>query len=250
MSGSRLTIPQTAHVSLKRFPCQGYRFVAVLDSPIEREVSPAAPPARHRILIWAALVVVLVAGISGWRWRARTISRTRIDSIAVLPVVNATGDPANEYITDGATDTLIRQLSGIPNLKVMARAAVFRFKGKEKDAQSIARMLGVNSVVTAELRQEHDRLVMNVELSDVSEGTVIFSRQYLPDVTNLMPVQADLLKDVLTALHVDPRSHGADQHLTTSPAAYQLFLRGEYSAQRQSEENLQKAIEYFSKRYL
>src|SRR5207244_1529300 len=96
-----------------------------------------------------------------------------IDSLAVLPFVNVSADPNTEYLSDGITESIISNLSQLPQLKVMARSTVFRFKGKEKeiDPQKIGHDLGVRAVLTGRLLQQGDSLVIRTELVNVADGT-------------------------------------------------------------------------------
>src|SRR5882757_9125736 len=126
------------------------------------------------------------------------------------------------------TDSLIRQFSELPRLHVMARSAVDRVK--RVDA---AKMLGVTTALTGKLQRNADgRLVLNSELSNARDGTVVSSRQYLADESDLPSVQADVVQDVIEGLGIElaRQSAGAQKPLTSSPAAFQVFLRGESAA--------------------
>jgi len=92
--------------------------------------------------------------------------RTRIDSIAVLPFANASGDPNAEYLSDGITEGIIDSLSGLPNLKVISRTSAFRYKHRDIDAQTIAKELGVEALVTGRVMQRGDDLSISAELVD------------------------------------------------------------------------------------
>src|SRR4030095_10706913 len=97
--------------------------------------------------------------------------RTRkVDSIAVLPLTNVSGDPETEYLADGITETIINTLSRLPKLRVMARSTVFRYKGKEVDPQQVGFDLGIRAVLMGRVLQRGDDLVIKAELIDVADG--------------------------------------------------------------------------------
>jgi TolB-like protein len=145
------------------------------------------------------------------------------------------------YVAVGLTDSLIRQFSELPRLHLMARSAVDRVK--RVDA---AKMLGVTTALTGKLQRNADgRLVLNSELSNARDGTVVSSRQYLADESDLPSVQADVVQDVIEGLGIklDARqSAGAQKPLTSSLAAFQAFLRGESAARDLSPQGHHAAI--------
>jgi serine/threonine-protein kinase len=160
--------------------------------------------------------------------------------LAVLPFSNQTGAAANKYVTDGLTDNLIRQLSELPRLHVMTRAAVDRVS-----RQDAATRLGVKVLLTGTLeRNAEGRLVLNSELSNAN-GTVLRSSQYMADESDLPSVQADIVQDVIQGLDIEldaRQSAGAQRPLTSSPAAFQAFLRGESAARDPSAQGQHAAL--------
>ena len=99
-----------------------------------------------------------------------------IDSVAVLPFENVGGDPDREYLSDGIADTLINELSRLPNLRVIARSTSFRFRGSEVDPRKVGRDLGVGAVLTGRVSQRGDTLVIGAELVDVGPGDAALGR--------------------------------------------------------------------------
>jgi tetratricopeptide (TPR) repeat protein len=158
-----------------------------------------------------------------------------------MPISNETGDSAKNYVTDGLTDNLIRQLSELPGLRVTTRSAVDRVKRAD-----VARALGVTMVLASSLQRDAGgRLVLNSELSNVKDGTVISSRQHLADESDLPSVQADVVQDVVQALGIvlDARqSANALRPSTTNVAAFHAFLRGQSAGRDVSPEGLHTAI--------
>lgn len=194
-------------------------------------------PRRHVWWITAACVLLLTAGIAGWvvlRQRRHATTPGPI-TMAILPFANETGVEANGYLSEGLTQNLIRQCSEIPRLKVMSRAAVARV-----NRSSAASQLGVGILLTGALRKGPDGdLVVNAELSNAKDGSVLRSRQYLAEQLDLQPVQADIVRDVIDGLglELDARqSAHAQRPLTSSPAAFNAFLQGEAAARAASPE--------------
>ena len=101
-----------------------------------------------------------------------------IESIAVMPFVNDSGNADVEYLSDGMTETLINSLSQIPNLKVKARSSVFRYKGKEIDPKKIAAELNVQAIFTGRVVQRGDQLILNLELIEAQTENVLWGNRY------------------------------------------------------------------------
>ena len=224
---------------------------------VQAEPAPRADAQEHiegwgwRTVAPFALAVVLllatVAGIGFWKKRTpqATGDGNKQKILAVLPFSNLTGANANSYLTEGITESLIRQFSQIPGVRVISRAAADRV-----NKQNAANEFGVGYVLTGTLERGADgRLVLNAELSDAKKGTVLRSNQYIPDEADLRPIQADIVRDTVNGLGISLGTGvaaGAQRPLTSSPAAYQNFLRGEAAARlRDDPGNLHEAIHDF-----
>jgi TolB-like protein/tetratricopeptide (TPR) repeat protein len=226
---------------------------------VEEVQSVETTPGRRAPLIWSRWAVVglslfalVAAGV--WRWHSsrKQISSDPVGSrqiaLAVLPFANETGNKANDYLTDGLTDNLIRQLSEIPPLKVMARGAVYRFRSSSDKAVSIGRSLHVNSVLTGEMHQANGKLIVDTELSNMADGSIIESHQYLPEGDDLRPIQASITQDVIHGLKIDldaRQSAHVLRPVSSSIEAYQEMLRGETAARGNSPMALHDAIGHF-----
>jgi TolB-like protein len=230
-----------------------------VETPLPAVVTPA--PTQFPVepgLPWRAAalggVILLLLTFSVWQWHRSHVQKNapsghdqRI-SLAVLPFVNETGDAANGYVIDGLTDNLIRQLSEIRHLKLMARSAVYRFPSGAQNAVSIGRALGVSAVLAGEVRSIDGKLVVNTELSNVRDGSIIESRQYLPESLDLRPVQASVIQDVIRGLNIDldaRQSALTMQPVSTSLAAYQAYLKGERESRGDSPVQINQAVHYF-----
>ncbi|MEK6323139.1 MAG: protein kinase [Acidobacteriota bacterium] len=201
---------------------------------------------RHK-LQFAALVFLLItlAGVGIYLLLGRGKA---IDSIAVLPFANLSGDPNTEYLSDGITESLINNLSQLPNLTVMSRNSVFRYKGQEADAQVVGRDLKVQAVLTGRMVQRGDSLSISAEFVDVRDNSHIWGEQYNRRLSDILAVQEEIARQISERLRL--RLSGDDQrrltkHDTENTEAYQLYLKGRYYWNKRSAEGTRKAIEYF-----
>jgi TolB-like protein/DNA-binding winged helix-turn-helix (wHTH) protein/thioredoxin-like negative regulator of GroEL len=192
----------------------------------------------------AALIVALLAGLG----RFGSGGGRAMESVAVLPFENTGGDSDAEYLSDGISESLINHLSRLPHLKVIARASVFRYKGKHPDLASVARELGVRAVVTGRVSQRGDGLFVAVELTDARENKQLWGATYNRRSSDLVAAQEELTAEVAEKLRLEltpsERTLLAKRD-TTDPEAYRLYLRGRYLSNERTEAALWKAIEYF-----
>ena len=119
-----------------------------------------------------------------------------IQSVAVLPFVNATGDPELEYLSDGVTESLINALGQLPDLSVKARSMVFRYKGKEADPQEVASALSVDAVVNGRIERRGDRLMLSLALAKGADGDHLWGERYDSTMTDLVAVQSGMARDI------------------------------------------------------
>src|SRR5262249_4755835 len=172
------------------------------------------------------------------------------DSIAVLPFVNASGDPNTEYLSDGITESIINSLSQLPNLGVIARSSVFRYKGKDTDAPTVGRELKVRSVVTGRVLQRGDNLSISVELVDTMNNHQLWGQHYDRKIADVFAVQQEIAQEISDKLRL--KLSGAEQKQlekrpTESLKAFQSYMQGRTSAQRRTREDLLTAIDYCQK---
>ncbi len=211
------------------------------------------PRARMLVVLFALLLVIGAAGFAVVKYVApfRLLGggKSTINSLAVLPFVNATADPNTEYLSDGITESLINNLSRLPHMKIMSRSSVFRYKGKETDVQTIGRELGVEAVLTGRVMQRNDELSIRIELVDARDNSHIWGEQYNRKLSDILAVQEAISREVSETLRV--RLTGEEQKrlskvATENPDAYQLYLKGRYYLSKRTDEGLKKAIEYFN----
>lgn len=175
--------------------------------------------------------------------------RKAIDSLAILPLVNASGDPNAEYLSDGITESIINSLSQIPKLRVMARSTVFRYKGREVDPQTVGRELGVRAVLTGRALQLGDSIVIGTELVDVADGSQLWGEQYRRNFSDIFALQEEISREISEKLRlkltVDEKKRLTKRY-TENTEAYQLYLRGRYYENKFfNEAAIRGAIEYF-----
>jgi TolB-like protein/Tfp pilus assembly protein PilF len=171
-----------------------------------------------------------------------------IDSLAVLPFENVSGDPEHEYLSDGIAGSLINTLATIPKLRVMAQSTVFRYKGRAIDPQAIGRELNVRAVLTGRMMQSGGSLRIGAELVDVATGTQLWGAQYNRQSGDIFVVQDDISNEISEKLRLQltrVEKKRLVRHHTENAEAYRLYLKGRHHWNRWTEEGFHKAIEYF-----
>ncbi|MGE0132982.1 MAG: protein kinase [Blastocatellales bacterium] len=171
-----------------------------------------------------------------------------IDSVAILPLTNASDDPAAEYLSDGVTESIINALSRVPRLRVMARSTVFRFKGREVDPLEIGAELNVRAVFNGRLLQRGENLVIKAELVDASDGALVWAEQYTRKSGDIFELEDEIARQISEHLKVKLSSEqrqGLAKHYTDNAEAYELYLRGRYFWNQRSLPGMKKGIEYF-----
>ncbi len=168
-------------------------------------------------------------------------------SIAVLPFVNMSDDPGNEYFSDGLSEELLNLLANIPQLHVAGRTSSFKFKGTNEDLRIIGEALGVNHVLEGSVRKSGDRLRITAQLVETRNGFHLWSENYDRTLTDIFAIQDEIAGHVVESLKV--RLLGAEVAVadrgTSSVEAYNEFLRGLYFLDRTTEENLARAVAAF-----
>ena len=160
-----------------------------------------------------------------------------------MPFVNASNDPNSEYLSDGITESLINNLSQLPNLVVMARSSVFRYKGRDVDPQTVAKELKVQALVTGRIVQHGDQLIISSELIDARTSRNLWGDQYDRKLSDALAVQQEITGAISAKLR--ERLSGETQKQvakggTSDPEAYQLYLKGLYYWEKRTPETLEK----------
>jgi TolB-like protein/Tfp pilus assembly protein PilF len=180
----------------------------------------------------------------------RVRSRKAIDSLAILPLINAGGDPDTEYLSDGITESIINSLSQLPKLRVMARSTVFRYKGKEVDPQIVGQALGVRATLTGRVLQRGDLLIIKAELVDAEDGSHLWGEQYNRKLSDIFTIEEEISREISDTLRL--KLSGAEKkqlrkRYTENTQAYQFYLKGRFYWNKRTEDGLKKGIEYFQR---
>ncbi len=205
---------------------------------------------RHKLAV-GLVAIVLMAGIAALIYYPRLRStEVAIDSIAVLPFVNETGDQNMEYLSDGITESIINSLSQLPNLGVIARSSVFRYKGRDTDAQTVGNELKVRAVLTGRVVQRGENLSISIELVDTSNNHQLWGQNYNRKLADVFAVQEEIANDITERLRLKPT--GADRpQLARRPTenlkAFQYYTLGRSFIHRRTREDLLQAIHYCEK---
>jgi eukaryotic-like serine/threonine-protein kinase len=219
-----------------------------IGSQNDRQSSAAAKPWRRRDSMLAIAAIGLLV-LAAWARFYRPSGRggEAIDSVAVLPFVNASGDPNTEYLSDGITESLINSLSQLPHLRVMSRDSAFMYKGKDTDARTVGQALGVRAVLKGHVMQRGNDLEISAELVDARDDSHIWGEQYSRKAADIFALQNDLAKDMTSMLRM--RLTGEDEkrmakNYTTDPEAYEDYLKGVYWENKLSDDGFKKCVEY------
>ncbi len=200
------------------------------------------------IAVALSAVVLLILLRGDGRVASERAGGPAIGSIAVLPFINMSDDPENEYLSDGITETLINDLSRMPDLKVMSRNAAFRYKGQDVDAAKVGRDLGVRAVLAGTIRQRGDGLTVGVELIDAGDNSRIWGEQYNRRMPDILALQQEIATSIVAKLQPKLGGEGGarvGRQYTASPQAYQHYMRGRYYWNKRTEEGLKRGIDYF-----
>ena len=209
-----------------------------------RDALPVSRSRNGALYASIALILVLIAGAFIY---FRYLNAPAINSVAVLPFANDSGDPGAEYLSDGLTESIINSLSQVPDLRVMSRNAAFRFKGSN-DPQAAGRSLNVGAVLTGRLVKVGERLLVKTELIKVEDGSQLWGNEYNTQLADILTVQDEVSKKITQSLRV--RLSGEDQEklakrYTRDAEAYQLYLKGRYFWNKRNEEGFRNGINFF-----
>jgi serine/threonine-protein kinase len=204
---------------------------------------------KRRKMMTFVSVSVLAAALIGFAvWYFMRAGGQSIDSVAVLPFVNVGGDTNTEYLSDGITESLINSLSQLPNLKVIARSSVFRYKGREIDPQTVGRELGVRAVLMGRVVQLGDQLSIQTELVDVDTQTRLWGENYNRKVSDIIALQDEISREISEKLRLKLSGKEREQlgkRYTENSEAYQLYWKGRYLWNRRRPEDIREAIRDF-----
>lgn len=216
----------------------------------------AAAPRRTRrwsrgwVVATVLLATLPAAGYGIYKGVTADRASAGITSLAVLPFQNGSRDPAQDYLSDGISESLINRLSQLPGMKVVANSSSARYKGKDADPQEVARALDVAGVLAGRVLLKDDRLSISVELIDGRDRTQVWGEQYVRDATDLLDVQAEISREIARTLQLR-LTPGQQQRLEAreirNPDAYELLLKGHFARARGSANDRKNAGDYFAR---
>jgi eukaryotic-like serine/threonine-protein kinase len=198
-----------------------------------------------------ALVLLALAGV--W-WKANRY-RTRgmvapgvIQSLAVLPLENLSGDPSQDYFSDGMTDALITELSHIRKLRVISRTSVMQYKKTQKSLEDIARDLNVDAVVEGAVMRSNGRVRISAKLIQTSVEQTLWGDSYERDFTDVLALQSDVATAIARGIQVElsePEASQLASRRTVVPEAYEAYLKGRFEAEKRTPQAITAAVRYY-----
>lgn len=206
---------------------------------------------RHRSLVWEALLVLAGLAVLGRvGWEKRNASSKRIQSIAVLPLENLTGDPSQEYFVDGVTEAITTDLAQISALRVISRTSVMKYKGNRKPLREIAKDLGVDVVVEGSIARSGDRVRVTAQLIDASTDRHIWAKGYEREMRDILALQRDVARAVAAeiAIKLKPEDQARlAAARSVDSEVYLDYLQGRFYWYKRTPQSIQKGIEYFQR---
>lgn len=223
---------------------RGYRFIApvqgaeVESAAVVVQTAPSgeagARPNGYRSALVLSALTLAVAALALWAVRASSIRASAahpLDSIAVLPLNNLTGDPSQDYFVDGMTDELITELAKVGTLRVISRTSVMQYKGTKKALPEIARELNVDAVVEGSVTRSGQRVRITAQLLDAPTDRHLWAETYERDLGDVLKLQSSVAETIAQQVRAQltpqqqARLRGAR---TVDPEAYEAYLRGRY----------------------
>ena len=241
--GSSAIATMAKHVTEKPRPLRSLR--PEVPSAIEHAVMRALSkmPSQRYATVAEFTAALSKVSASGSR-RAATATR----SIAVLPFVNASPDPDNEYLSDGITDELIDAIAKVEGLRVASRTSVFALKGRPQDVRAIGALLDVSEVLEGTVRRSGQELRITAQLTSTEDGSLIWSQRYDRHLDDVFAIQDEIARTIVNTLRSTSFGSSAEQPIsrgTDNVQAYSLYLRGRYAWNKRSQEGVVEAVRYF-----
>ncbi|HUI50284.1 MAG TPA: protein kinase [Terriglobales bacterium] len=206
-----------------------------------------------RILALFALVVLAAGGLGYWyygkaRAKAKKVMVGAIQSIAVLPLENLSGDPSQDYFADGMTDALITELSQIKKLRVISRTSVMQFKHTQKSLQEIAQELNVDAVVEGTVVRSGDRVRISAKLFQANVEGALWADNFERKFTDVLALQSDVATAIARGIQVElsqPEASELARSRTVIPDAYEAYLKGRYESSKRTPDGFRAALSFF-----
>src|ERR1700722_10862909 len=252
---------------IETLPRRGYRFIGTVERVETPEPAPAPAvtpepklevpvPAKLvekrsalRFVLWAVLTLVASLLVDAPNFLGRSAAPT-VRSIAVLPLANFSGDPAQEYFADGMTDELITDLAKISGIRVISRTSVMKFKGNHREQlPEIAKALNVNTIVEGSVLRVGDKVRITAQLIDAPSDKHLWAESYERDTRDVLTLQDEVASTIAQQIDVELTPNEQARFAQTrpvNPAALEACLKGRYFLLKQTSDGFQKASEYFA----
>jgi TolB-like protein len=213
-------------------------------------VVAAEPQKKSARRIWmVASGAVLIALVAAAVWYLLGGRSAQIDSIAVLPFNNVSGDASTDYLSDGITESLIASLTRVPDLKIKSRNSVFHYKGEDVDVQKAGNELGVAALVSGRVMPHGDTIEVSTELTNVHDNTELWGQHYSSKNTEIITLEQQIAGDLATRLRSGMSSSEKQQVTkqgTQNPEAYELYTKGRSVWMKRTPADVNAAIAYFN----
>jgi serine/threonine protein kinase/Tfp pilus assembly protein PilF len=243
-------LPANRYATAKALADDIQHYLDGLPLAVARRGLPVRTKVRRVLLAAAILVLATMTGsLLLDRPSEPTVAAVGPKSIAVLPLLNTSGDVELDYLADGVTEGIITRLSRAPQLKVIARNSIYRYKGVSVDPLLAARELGVEAVLSGRVTPRGDRMALTAELIDARDGRRLWGDSYERPVGGLQALQTELAQEIATGLRLQlshPERARVAQIETRSSDAYQLYLKGRYFWNKRTSAGLHTSVKYFS----
>src|SRR5215471_14918393 len=203
---------------------------------------------QHKLAAFIVLAALVLGSVGLAVYLHARKTEVAIESIAILPFVNQNRDPETEYLSDGMAESIINNLTQLPNLRVIPSASAFRYKGKEIDPLAAGKELGVRALLTGRMMQRGDNLTINAALVDVRDNKQIWGDQYNRKLADALVVQQEISREISERLRTKLSGEEKRQLTrrdTSNPEAYAFYLKGRYYWNKRTADNLRKSIEQF-----
>jgi TolB-like protein/DNA-binding winged helix-turn-helix (wHTH) protein len=233
---------------IENIPKRGYRFVAPVSRPeaASKDGSAARKKFRWAGLAAGAMTLLISVGVTLYL-RSGHPRNQGPSSIAVLPFLNLSGDPAKDYFSDGLTEELIDVLSRVENIQVVARTTAFQYKGKSQDVRAIGKQVGATAVVEGSVRREGNRVRITAQLNDVANGSHLWSQTYERDLKDIFAIQREIATAIGMALQSRLSGVRSTAPGVVNPEAYDYYLRARYHLIRLNQKDNDEAIALLEK---
>jgi serine/threonine protein kinase/tetratricopeptide (TPR) repeat protein len=218
------------------------------------ETEQKAERAHTRLWYGVGIFVVVVALIAGGVWYMQkrqsrmAMAPGAIQSLAVLPLENLSGDATQEYFADGMTDAIITELSHIRKLRVISRTSVMQYKNTQKSLADIARDLNVDAVVEGSVLRSDGRVRISAKLIQTSLERNLWADSYERDFVDVIELQSDVATAVARQIQVElsePEAAQLASHRPIVPKAYEAYLKGRYEIEKRTPEGITAAVRFY-----